>query len=76
MIQFRPDIPKAKTETRMLLKQDVKKSSWKHALRRESNKSGNRYNFAGVSRLSYINQLRLRATTCFIPTTTIIIEGM
>ena len=27
-------------ETRMLLKQDVKKSSWKHALRRESNKSG------------------------------------
>ncbi|KAJ8638556.1 hypothetical protein MRB53_012823 [Persea americana] len=31
---------------------------------------------AGVSRLSYINQLRLRATTCFRPTTTIIIEGM
>ncbi|XXG79638.1 hypothetical protein AAC387_Pa09g0667 [Persea americana] len=31
---------------------------------------------AGVSRLSYINQLRLRATTCFRPTTAIIIEGM
>ncbi|KAJ8642393.1 hypothetical protein MRB53_019087 [Persea americana] len=27
-----------------------------------------------VSRLSYINQVRLRATTCFRPTTTIIIE--